>query len=132
MTESSKKYAQKSMEIAETFLKSAKATLKIGDLRTAVDRAYYAMFHAAQAVLVWMGISPSRTHRGLRNSFGKNVVLKGLCDKRFGKMLTKGFNMRQVGTYTIDAHFDKESVKELIEDAQRFVEEMKRIMKTRK
>ena len=113
-TKSSEKFVKASLKRAEKALKSARILLENNELEDAVSRAYYAMFHAAQAVLVWMGISPSRTHRGLRNSFGKNVVLKGLCDKRFGKMLTKGFNMRQVGTYTIDAHFDKESVKELI------------------
>ena len=116
-------------KIAERFLKSSRTLLCDGDVRSAIDRAYYAMFHAAQAVLAWRGIKPPRTHRGLRKVFGREILLKGLCDKRFGKYLTKGFRMRQVGTYTLGIYFDDEEVEDLIKDAESFVKEMKRIVR---
>lgn len=60
--ETSKNYAKASLEKAEKALKSAKLLQENGELEDAASRAYYAMFHAARAILFNKGIN-AKTHR---------------------------------------------------------------------
>jgi len=116
---------RKHLKIATRFLKSSKILLKDGDLRSAVDRAYYVMYHATQAIIAWKKIRPPKTHKGLREVFGKEIILKGLADKELGKYLTKGFEMRQSSTYKLYVAFGKEGVRKLIKEAAKFLKETK-------
>ena len=47
--------SKRRMEQAKQCLVSADALLKINDLRGAVNRAYYAVFHAMRSVLILEG-----------------------------------------------------------------------------
>jgi uncharacterized protein (UPF0332 family) len=116
---------RKHLEIAARFLKSSKILLEDGDLRSAVDRAYYAMYHATQAIIAWKKIRPPKTHKGLREVFGKEIILEGIADKELEKYLTKGFEMRQSSTYKLYVDFGREGVRKLIEDAEEFVERIR-------
>ena len=49
--ESSKKFVEASLLRAEKALRSAKLLEENGELEDAVSRAYYAMFHAARAII---------------------------------------------------------------------------------
>ena len=68
--ETSKNYAKASLERAEKALKSAKLLQENGEHEDAASRAYYAMFHAARALLFNKGIS-AKTHRGTISIFGE-------------------------------------------------------------
>lgn len=57
-----------------------------GDHEDAVSRAYYAAFHAAQAMLLSTG-ERADTHRGVLTLFGMKFVKTGMVDRRFGRML---------------------------------------------
>ena len=63
-------------KLADRFLKTAKLNRKAGDLRSTADRAYYAMFHAAEAALHQKGIT-IQSHKGLINQFGKEYIKSG-------------------------------------------------------
>jgi uncharacterized protein (UPF0332 family) len=60
---------------------SARLLLSDGDVDGACNRAYYAMFDAAHALLLKYStqINPveTRTHRGLISAFGHNLVKAG-------------------------------------------------------
>jgi len=61
MEESTSKAIEEHFKVAHRFLKTARLSLEDGDRRTAADRAYYAMFHAAQAALrAKGGVRPRR------------------------------------------------------------------------
>ena len=49
-------------------LDDAEATLQQGRLKTAINRAYYACFHAARAVL-WSESHAPKTHKGTKKQF---------------------------------------------------------------
>jgi len=51
----SKEFVEECLKLADEFLGDAKRFLALGRPRSATDRAYYAMFHAAQAVLASRG-----------------------------------------------------------------------------
>lgn len=115
------------LKLSKEFLEDAKKLFKFKSLRSAADRAYYAMYHAAQAVLLSKGIK-ARTHKGTILEFGKNVVEKGLISKEYGRWLTEALDIRLSGTYNIYAVFGEDAVKEIIEKAERFVKEIEKIL----
>lgn len=66
---------------AEELLRAAGEILRLGFPADCVSRAYYALFHAATAVLLELGVQRS-THRGVWSAFGQFVTKPGLMDVR--------------------------------------------------
>ncbi len=63
------------LKLSKELLEGAKRLFELKSLRSAVDRAYYAMYHAAQAILLSKGVKV-RTHKGTILEFGRNIVKK--------------------------------------------------------
>jgi len=57
------------LEVAKARLKAAKLLFEKGMVEDAVNRAYYAFFHAAKAMLNTLGFD-AKTHSGLISEFG--------------------------------------------------------------
>lgn len=55
--------AHAELAIANDALLVARAALELGIVRDALSRAYYAVFHAARALLLLAGVEP-KTHAG--------------------------------------------------------------------
>jgi uncharacterized protein (UPF0332 family) len=93
-------YGQK----AARSLTAARLLLDSGDADGACNRAYYAMYYAAQAALLAAGISEPedgyRTHHGLIAAFGKHLVLGGQIDQALGRSINKVQHFRQLADYT--------------------------------
>lgn len=83
---------------SERKLLAATDAAERGHYEDAVSRAYYAMFHAAQAMLLTKHLE-SKTHFGVIQLLAKNFVEKGPLDYRFQKMLTNGKTLREFGDY---------------------------------
>ncbi len=90
-----------------------------------INRLYYACFYAVIALLLKKGIE-TQTHDGSRTQFGLQYVKTGLIDKRFGKIYSKLFDMRQKGDYGDLYDFDKETVVPLIKSTREFIDELKK------
>ena len=116
------------MELADEFLADARLCLEHSRLRSAINSAYYAMFHASQAILALKGISPPKTHKGLRELLGREIIIKGLLEKDFGRDLSEAFEMRQASIYDIYANFEEESVSKIVDKAERLVKRIKEII----
>ena len=70
MTESSKTFTTESLRIAREMLLDARLMLERESYRSAVDRSYYAMFHAVRAALHSEGIDPLKKRSPmLKSSF---------------------------------------------------------------
>jgi len=67
----------------------------------AVERAYYACFYAASALLATRGLGFSK-HSGLIAAFGKEFAKPKLIDPVHHETLTKLFKVRQDATYELD------------------------------
>jgi uncharacterized protein (UPF0332 family) len=91
---------------AENALTSAKLLSDAGDIDGACNRAYYAMFDAAKAVLLATvpTIDPQigKTHNGLISAFGLYMVKTGLVSVELGRALNRAQNIRQIADYTGD------------------------------
>mgnify|MGYP001500438461 CR=1 FL=1 len=108
-------------------LNAAKLLLKDGFIDDAISRAYYSMFHAASAVLLSAGIS-AESHSALKNMFGLHFVKTGKIDKKFSRWLNKLKDERENGDYDIFTSFDSEDARIDIQEAEEFLEEMKKYL----
>ncbi|MCJ7785997.1 MAG: HEPN domain-containing protein [Desulfobacterales bacterium] len=108
-------------------LNAAKVLLKDGFVDDAISRAYYSMFHAASAVLLSAGISVE-SHSALKNMFGLHFVKTGKIDKKFSRWLNKLKDERENGDYDIFTSFDSEDARIDIQEAEEFLEEMKKYL----
>ena len=115
------------MDKAEEKLKMAQKLLENEGYDDATSRAYYAAFHAAQAILLTAGLS-SKTHRGVLDLFGLHFVKTGKFDNRYGKMLSNLKDDRENGDYEIYSAIDREAAEQAISKAQEFLKESKRYL----
>jgi hypothetical protein len=127
--ESSRNFVEASLQRAEKALKSAKLLEENGQLEDAASRAYYAMFHAARALLFSKGVT-ARTHRGTISLFGEKIVKQGILHAEFADMLRKAFDLRQKSDYELYTELNAELVKETIRNAGKLTEKVKELIET--
>jgi len=109
--------ANKKLEVAEKLLKSS-------DYDDSVSRAYYAVFHAAQALLLTVG-ERAETHKGIVMLFGLLFVKTGKFSKNIGKYLANLKDDRESGDYEVFSYIDKETAETAISEAKQFLKEAK-------
>jgi uncharacterized protein (UPF0332 family) len=113
---------------AERTLLAAQLLLDNGDVEGACNRAYYAMFDAAQAALLASGaVAPevqTRTHRGLIGAFGLHLVKTNLTASEFGISLNKVERLRRLADYTGEAILMDEAAW-AVQQAKSFVSAMR-------
>src|SRR4030042_6930016 len=110
------------LQQARTALEDARFLIEGGrSPQSVVNRAYYAMFYAALALLQKIGKVPSK-HTGVISLFDTEFVLKGIFPKEFSKDFHKAFELRQVSDYKVIEPCSKEKAEETCNKAVRFVE----------
>jgi len=97
--------------------------------RAAVNRAYYAMFYAIQALLAKNGLKASK-HYGAIALFDRHFVKPDLFDKEFSRWLHKLFELRQEADYGDMVHVSNEQVREALERATAFVARVGEFLKS--
>jgi uncharacterized protein (UPF0332 family) len=109
---------------------SARVLLELGDVDGACNRAYYAMFDAAQAALLMSGVPApdalGKTHRGLINTFSAYLVKDGPVSKELGRQLKRAEEVRLIADYNGESVVLRDAT-ELVKQAQAFVSEMQRL-----
>lgn len=88
------------IEKSEDKLKAARSLLNDGFFDDAISRAYYAIFHAASAVLLSEGMTVE-SHSALKTVFGLRFIRSGRIDRRFGRILSRLKDERENGDYDI-------------------------------
>ena len=112
------------LEQAEETLEESQLMSEAGHFRAAVNRAYYAMFYAIQALLAKDGFKTSK-HTGAISIFDKEYVKTALFDKQFSKWLHQLFDLRQDADYGNTATLPLEKVQLAQEHAKSFVLQVK-------
>lgn len=112
---------------ADAALQSAHSEMHALRFDFAVNRAYYACFYAASAVLLAMGRKFVK-HSGLRAAVHKDLVKAGRLDARWGKAFDRIFENRQFADYIELHRFQREQIEYLVKDAEGFVQEMARLI----
>jgi uncharacterized protein (UPF0332 family) len=107
-------------------LRSAELLLAAGELDDAISRAYYAGYHAAQALLLTVGLSP-RTHQGTLTLFGLHFVETGKVERRLGRALHRALGDRENGDYADVSFFDEADARQCVADAAELLEAARRL-----
>ena len=99
-----------------------------GFYREAISRAYYSMFHAAQAFLVIKRVYP-KSHKGVLQKFGEEFVKSGLLERRMGHILSQAESMRLKADYDVGVKIDKDECEEILENCDIFISKIKETIK---
>jgi uncharacterized protein (UPF0332 family) len=83
---------------AKRYIRSAELLLNDKDYESSVSRTYYAMFYAAQAILLTKKLTFS-SHKGVISAFGKHFIKTEIFPKEMGRELNRAFEKRQIGDY---------------------------------
>ncbi len=109
------------IERAREMLEVAAHNLADGFYGSAVNRAYYAIFYAANALLATLGLARSK-HSGVIAAFRERFVKTGLIEAEYSKTYGRVMDDRETGDYDVEAAIEPERAKADLEDARRFVE----------
>jgi len=116
------------LEKAIKRLRVAEKLLHDGEYEDAISRAYYAMYHAAKAILATLKIFP-KTHGGVVSEFGRKFVLTGILPKELGKALADTKAARETYEYSITTTTERPEAEAILSNAQTFVNAVKKHLK---
>ena len=117
------------LERANETIGEAESNLNLNYLKLTVNRIYYAMFYAVEALLLTKDISSSK-HSGVRSFFHKDFIKEGLVDIKYGEFYDEMFNKREAGDYEVKpVKFTKEEVELWLNHAKEFVREINKLTK---
>ena len=105
---------------ARESLLDAQTLYKSGSLYSTVNRIYYAMFYAVNALLLSKDLSSSK-HSGVKALLSREFVNKGIIDKKAGRFYSEIFEKRQKGDYKDLVEFEKEDVSKWLRQAGDFL-----------
>ncbi len=111
---------KKLLQKGDRALKAAKGLLDQGDADFSVSRAYYAMFYAAEALLLTKHLVSSK-HGGVLQLLFEHFVQPGLMDRSLHQDLHRLFDLRQEGDYWTESSITPETAGEALETARKFV-----------
>jgi uncharacterized protein (UPF0332 family) len=112
--------AVRAIQAAQTLLDNDSAEFATG-------RAYYAMFYVAEALLNEKDLRFSK-HGGVHGAFGEQYVKSGLFDPKFHRWLLNAFDQRLEGDYGDVVISVPQDARELIDQANEFLQEAQRFL----
>ena len=127
MTDSRRQHMQK----AARFLRSVQSRATSDEPDTVISTAYYAMHHAACAVLLWRGDPLPKTHASLISRFGLTVRDFGPEGREAGAALHEAFLRRTRGDYDVDVSFGRSDAIAARERAIKFVDYCRGLLRKR-
>ena len=122
-----KEDVRRHIEIAKVFLAESDHLLAGGFARGAVGRAYYAMFHAATAVLLDRGIERT-SHHGIISAFGEFIAKPGLVSPKLHRHLVEAFTLRNDSDYLVPFQPQRSQAETALERASQFVQECETLL----
>jgi uncharacterized protein (UPF0332 family) len=115
------------MEHAREMLEVAAHNIADGFWGSAINRAYYAIFYAANALLATRGLARSK-HSGVIAAFRERFVKSGLIEVEYSDIYGRVMDNRRVSDYEIEIPVDAEAAEKDLSDAQRFVERVEQLL----
>ncbi|MGH9425415.1 MAG: HEPN domain-containing protein [Terriglobia bacterium] len=112
---------------AQKSLQAAKLLHADGLFEDAVSRAYYAVMHSAKAALL-VHDQVSESHAAIRRLFGSVLVRSGRIEKQWATILAREQDRRIAADYDATLSIDADASLPLVEDADRFVQRMRRYL----
>ena len=124
----SPEFLRRQLQLADEALADARLLLEHHRHSAASNRSYYAMFYAAMAALSLVSSRLPKSHRGTISLFGRHYVQSGKMDRQFAIDLRTAYNLRLQGDYGTSPELGSEQVQEVVDKAQAFISEVKRLV----
>jgi len=119
------KQAKESIEEATCLLSAKKSS------RSVINRAYYGMFYAVLALIIFEPFTSSK-HSGVLSYFNKRFIKGKVFSEEIGYSINKAFELRQRGDYREYAELTYEQAEPFIEKAEVFVQNIKEYLEENK
>jgi hypothetical protein len=104
---------------ADEELAAARTLLDAGLFRPAMTRAYYAVFHAARALLFHEALEP-RSHEGVLHLLNVHWIKGGRLETRWNRVLARLQKFREEADYGRSFVLDREALDEELAAAEGF------------
>lgn len=105
-------------------LRSAKREFQAKDWKWTTTKSYYAMFHAARALLYLQGLKERRSHFCIIEGIRRLYVEKGKLPLRFVEYLEAGKSRREDATY--ESTYSQEIAQTYLLAAEEFISQAKK------
>jgi uncharacterized protein (UPF0332 family) len=109
------------LEQARSTLRQSEILANADEWSGVVNRAYYAMFYAALALLLTKDLGTSK-HTGVLALIDREFVKPGLLPKEMSRVLRAAFNARQKIDYKELVVIEPERAREVLAHAKTFIE----------
>lgn len=106
---------------AEEMLDASKDNLDIAQYKTALNRAYYAVFHAIRAVNILDGYDSSK-HSGVIAYFNKNFLKDNKLDRTLYKIIKDTSYLREKSDYDDFFVTSRQEAEKQLKNAKIFVD----------
>ena len=117
------------IERSRESIRAAEIMLENEMLTISMNRVYYSMFYAVQALLALHKVSFTK-HGQVKGYFNRELIKTGIFSVDMGKLYNKVFEYRQKFDYVDFAVPDRDMVSEYIEKAREFHAKINEYIKT--
>ena len=114
---------------AHRSLEAASRLLRDGDPDFAVSRAYYAMFYAAEALLLSRDLS-FRSHAAVISAVGQHFAATGVLAKEHHQNFIAAQYARSAGDYWTEEQLSDADVAEHLRNAESLIAAIETLLKT--
>ncbi|MCD8363742.1 MAG: HEPN domain-containing protein [Lachnospiraceae bacterium] len=125
-----KELAKYRMERAREMLSASEDNLKADQVRTSLNRSYYAVFHAMRAVNCLEGFDSSK-HSGVISFFTKNFLKEERLDRSLSQIIKDTSFLREKADYDDFYVASRAEAERQLKNAQVFVEKVSRYLEER-
>lgn len=105
---------------AKEMLTASEENLKVNQIRTSLNRSYYAVFHAMRAVNILHGFDSSK-HSGVIAFFNQTFLKEEILDKNLSKIIKDTSYLREKSDYDDFFIASKEEADIQLQNARYFV-----------
>ena len=119
------------IERSRESIRAAEIMLENEMLTISMNRVYYSMFYAVQALLALYKVSFTK-HGQVKGYFNRELIKTGIFSVDMGKLYNKVFEYRQKFDYVDFAAPDRKLVSEYIEKAMEFHNQIENYLRTQK
>jgi len=109
----------------------AKSLINSGDYLDSVNRSYYAIFHAARALLALEG-TEFKKHSAVISHFQRYYIKTKIFDNKLSNIIFNAFEIRNESDYEDFYVLSREDTEQQIEDAAKFIDEIEKYINLQK
>lgn len=105
---------------SQKYLRSAAVLFELEDFDSSASRSYFAMFYAAQAMLL-SATQAFSSRQGIRSSFIEQFVENGPLPTRAGEAFERAAELQEVGDYAYDFAISEGDAEFALAESEAFV-----------